>query len=60
MLPMLTVNYNIICILDLYITVDKIVVNIIIKKMRFYSKTMVILDNILNIIFIYYNELDLK
>ena len=30
MLPMLTVNYNIICILDLYITVDKIVVNIII------------------------------
>jgi hypothetical protein len=50
---MLTVNYNIICILDLYITVDKIVVNIIIKKMRFYSKTMVILDNILNIIFIY-------
>jgi len=57
---MLTVNYNIICILDLYITVDKIVVNIIIKKMRFYSKTMVILDNILNIIFIYYNELDLK
>ena len=60
MLPMLTVNYNIICILDFYITVDKIVVNIIIKKMRFYSKTMVILDNILNIIFIYYNELDLK
>ena len=30
MLPMLTVNYNIICILDFYITVDKIVVNIII------------------------------